>query len=120
MSKTVLIEHDEALYAEEFVVGTFVTIRYPGKESRPDTETFLAWINDLAEKGLIFHSEYNCDYVFRVDGAVIEQLKEKLKLSEDSIYAYAGEDTHGNSAYKASTTMFLHLDGDLVSEVPIP
>lgn len=127
MSKTVLIEFSPNHPPKEFTVGEFVSIGYPYKTGvgcspmgKPTFFQFLDWINDLAPKGLVYHSKFNGSYLFRVDGAVIEQLKEKLKLSEDSTYAYAGEDEHGNSAYKANTTMFLHLDGDLLSEVPLP
>jgi hypothetical protein len=116
MSKTVSIRLRPNHSPEEFVVGTFVTIEYPGKESsRPDTETFLAWINDLAEKGLIFHSEYNCDYVFRVDGAVIEQLKNELSLDSSTHSSYTG----GDPLYEYYTKLQLYLDGEPISTVDL-
>jgi len=118
MSKTRLIEYSAKYPSAEFDVGDFVVISYP-KNWRPTIQELLDWINEKSKVGLIYHSEYNGEFIFRVDGAVIEQLKNELKLSENSSSVYVGDNGTG-SLYRADTTLLLHLDGDLISEVSLP
>lgn len=126
MSKTVLIEFSPNHPPKEFNVGEFVSIGYPHVTpkgvvpQRPTFFKFLDWINDLAPKGLVYHSQFDGDYIFRVDGAVIEQLKNELQLSDESRSEYVGENHSGSSMYKACTSLFLHLDGDCISQVSLP
>lgn len=127
MSKTVLIEFSPYHPPKEFSVGSFVSIGYPHRTGvgfspmgRPTFSKFLDWINDLAPKGLIYTGEFDGEFIFRVDGAVIEQLKELLTLSYESVSVYAGE-SEDRSLYKEQVTLYLKLDEERIgSEVCIP
>lgn len=126
MTKTMLIEFSPNHPPKEFNVGEFVSIGYPHGTlkgvvpQKPTFFKFLDWINDLAPKGLVYHSQYDGEFIFRVDGDVIEKLKNELKLDQNSQSEYVGENNNGSSMYKTSTTLLLYLDGDLISEVSLP
>ncbi len=125
MSKTRLIEYSEKHYAEEFEIGKFILVGYPHDTpkgvvpQKPTVHKFLDWINELALKGLIYHSQFDGDYIFRVDGAVLEQLKTELEFTSNSTHEYVGDNRTG-SMYKTNTTLLMYLDGDRISEVSLP
>lgn len=119
MSKKVLIQYQNNKEPFEFKVGKLVSIQHPYRFDKLEPNLFLTWINGLAEKGLIFHGEYNGRCIFRVDGAVIEQLKNELELASKTSSEYVGCNGTGDM-YQDKSTLLLYLDGDLISEVSLP
>lgn len=115
----VLIQYNLNEEPFEFTVGKLVSIQHPYLGQTLPPKQFLSWINGLAEKGLIFHGEYDGRCIFRVDGAVIEQLKTELELTSKTRSEYVGCDGTGNM-YRDQATLYLHLDGDCISEVSLP
>lgn len=68
MSKTVLIKYHPNVAEREFTVGSFVHIdehHFRSKKLIP--AQLVYWINQMALKGLIFHSEYQGTFIFRVE-----------------------------------------------------
>jgi hypothetical protein len=118
--KKVLIKYHPDREPFEFEVGKLVTIQHHYQADKLLPKQFLTWVNNLAEKGLIFHGEYDGRCVFRVDGDVIEKLKNELELTEDSHSEYVGENDSGRSMYKTETTLNLYLDGEVISQVSLP
>jgi len=118
MSRKVMIKYHRDRDPFEFEVGKFVTIQHHFKSDRLLPAQLLSWINDLADKGLIFHSEYDNRFIFRVDGAVIDQLKEEIELSSETRSEYTGCNMDG-SMYTDSTTLYLNIDGTCISEVSL-
>jgi len=121
MSKTVWIRFSPNHSPKDFSVGEFVSIGFPHitpkgvVAPKPSLHEFLEWVNDLATKGLVYHSQFGEDYLFRVDGAVIEQLKKELSLDSSTLNNYTG----GDPLYESYTKLQLYLDGEPISSVDL-
>lgn len=118
MSKTVLIKYSNEYPAAEFEVGDFVVISYP-TNWRPTTPELLDWINEKSKVGLIYHSEYDGEFIFRVDGIAVQQLKNELELTSKTRSEYVGCNGTGDM-YRDQTTLLMYIDGELISEVSLP
>lgn len=118
MSRKVTIKYHPDRDPFEFEVGKLVTLQHPFKVDKLSPKMFTSWINDMADKGLIYHGQFDSRFVFRVDGIVIDQIKEKLELSSVTQTEYIGGDS--GSMYKHYTTLSLNLDGTCLSEVSLP
>lgn len=118
MSRKVMIKYHRDRDPAEFEVGTFVTIQHHFKSDKLLPSQLLYWVNELARKGLVFHSIYDSRFIFRVDGAVIDQLKEELELSSVTRSEYTGCNNDG-SMYTDCTTLYLHIEGTCISEVSL-
>ena len=75
-------------------VGEFVAVPVPEAYqcSRPGDAAIIPWVNSLLKVGLVFHSEGYDTAIFRVDGIIFQEMKERLALEEckcsDSINFY--------------------------------
>lgn len=115
MIKKVRIQYDPKRPEEEFVVGNFVIIEHPFRTKHLLPQQLTYWANQLVRLGLIFHSEYAGSYIFRVDGDVIEKLKNELCLESSTESEYTG----GDPLYKDYTKLQLYLDGEPISVVDL-
>lgn len=115
MIKKVSIRYDPKRSPMDFVVGSFVIIEHPFRTKRLLPQQLTYWANQLAPLGLIFHSEYDGAYIFRVDGDVIEKLKNDLCLESSTESEYTG----GDPLYKDYTKLQLYLDGEPISTVDL-
>lgn len=116
MSKTVTIQVEPNQHPRPFAVGEFVIIDHPYKSKRLLPSQLVYWANQMAQKGLIFHSEYDNQFIFRVDGDVLLKLANELSLDVDTKQEYTG----GDPLYEKYSSLSLYLDGDVISQVSIP
>lgn len=119
MPTKVMIQYNPREEPFEFTVGKLVSIQHPYLGGTLMPKKFLSWINGLAEKGLIFHGEYDGRCIFRVDGAALEQVKAAICLDSIRRSEYVGCNGTGDM-YKDQVTLVLTLNDEKISEVSLP